>query len=267
MTIGVAQLDQSTPAIVAAQALGYLKANAVFAQLVARDWDNEVVQYGGSVVIPFLGALTANDKAANTAVTLQSPADTGVTVTLNKHKEVSFIIEDIGRAVARPDVLGAYIEDGVKIIAEAIDSDIAGLYSTLSQTLAATTGLGDDDFRNVDYKLNTAKAPNTDRSFVLAPAGQYELLGLERFVSSDFAPLGGVSGLDSALLGRYMGFNCYMDQNVVFSTSWKNIAFHKNAFVLVSRPLPAAPANSGGGAVRYGRRRYRDTRDHGLQSI
>ena len=105
MTIGVAQLNDSTPAIVAAQALGYLKANAVFAQLVARDWDNEVVQYGGSVVIPFLGALTANDKAANTAVTLQSPADTGVTVTLNKHKEVSFIIEDIGRAVARPDVL------------------------------------------------------------------------------------------------------------------------------------------------------------------
>ena len=48
------------------------------------------------------GALTVNDKAANTAVTLQTPDDSAVSVTLNKHKEVSFLIEDIARAFARP---------------------------------------------------------------------------------------------------------------------------------------------------------------------
>ena len=264
MTIGVSQLDDSTPAIVAAQALGYLQANTVFAQLVARDWDNEVAQFGGSVTIPFLGALTANPKVGGTAVTLQSPADTAKTVILNKHPEVTFVIEDIGRTIARPDVLAGYIEDGIKVIAEEIDSDIGALYSTFLQTLDATGGLGDDDFRNARMKLNSARAPNSDRSFVLSEDAEYELLGLERFVSADFAGVGGVSSLDSARIGSYMGFNCYMNQNVNYSSNWKNLAFHKNAIVLASRPLSSAPLGAGVVQSRYGRRRHRHTCDHEL---
>ena len=244
--IGATELSNSIPTIVAAQALGYLKANTVFAQLVARDWDNDVAQYGDTVSIPFLGALSANDKAQDTAVTLQTPSDTEVSVVLNKHKEVSFIIEDVGRAFARPDVLSGYIEDGIKIVAEAIDSDIAGLYSGLSQTLDATTGLAEDDFRNARMKLNAAKAPLSDRAFVLSEDGEYELLAIERFVNREYEGLSdGPAGLISAFAGRFMGFECFMNQNTVFSTDWKNIAFQKNAFVLASRPLPPAPAGAG----------------------
>ena len=233
MTVGVTQLDQSTPTVVAAQALGYLQANTVFAQLVARgDWDDKVAQCGDTVKTRLPGALTANDKAGGTAEMFQSPADTGVTVTLDKHKEVSFTIEDI----ARLDVPNGYIEDAVKGIAEAIDSDIAGLYSGLTQSGDATAGLGEDDFRNARRKLNAAKAPNADRSFVLSASAEYELLGIDKFINRD---------LDGAFVGRFMGFDCYMSQNVTFSTDWKNIAFHKNAFVLVSRPLPRAPDGSG----------------------
>lgn len=93
------------PTIVAANALGYLKNNTVLARLVARDWDNQVATHGQTIKIGYPGTLSANDKAASTVITLQQPSVSEYTVTLNKHKEVSFLIEDFGRALARPDWL------------------------------------------------------------------------------------------------------------------------------------------------------------------
>ena len=116
--ITATQLSNSIPTLIAAQALGYLKANTVLAQLVSRDWDNEISQYGQTVNVPFTGALSVNDKTQGAVVTLQAPADTKVSVTLNKHKEVSFLVEDFGRALARPDFLQAYVGDGLALIAE-----------------------------------------------------------------------------------------------------------------------------------------------------
>ena len=92
-----AELNDSIATIIAAEALGYLQANTVLAQLVSRDWDDEIAQAGQVIRIPFTGALSANDKAEGSVVTLQNAADTKVDVTLNKHKEVSFLIEDFGR--------------------------------------------------------------------------------------------------------------------------------------------------------------------------
>ncbi len=244
--ITLTELSTAIPTIVAAEALGYLKANTVMAQLVARDWDSDIAEYGVAVSLEFLGALSVNDKDVDTVVTLQTPATTAVDVVLDQHKEVSFLIEDIGKALARPDVLSGYIEDALKVVAEQIDADLAGLYSGLSQTIDATAGLDEDDFRNGRMKLNAAKAPLTDRFGVVSEDGEYELLGIDEFINSDYERLGtSPAGLINSYAGRFMGFDIFMDQNIVFSTNWKNLLFHKNAFVLASRPLPPAPAGAG----------------------
>ena len=74
-------LNNSIPTIIAAKALGYLKANTVLARLVNRDWSNEVARYGQVVSIPSTGALVANNKSANTVVTLQVPDDSSAAIT------------------------------------------------------------------------------------------------------------------------------------------------------------------------------------------
>jgi hypothetical protein len=84
----------------------------VLARLVARDWDNDVASYGHAVKIPIRGTVSANAKAADTAITLNAPTDTNYTVTLDQHYEVSFIIEDVARLQARPDYLNGYIAEG-----------------------------------------------------------------------------------------------------------------------------------------------------------
>src|SRR5438067_1662619 len=130
--ITTTEVNDGIATIIAKAALGRLRSNAVLANLIARDWDDEVATYGETVQIPFRGSLSVNDKAANTNYTLQTPADTKVSCQLSKHKEVSFVIEDLARALARPDYLMGYIDDGVIAIAEQIDADIAALYSGLS---------------------------------------------------------------------------------------------------------------------------------------
>jgi hypothetical protein len=243
--ITVAELNDSMPTIVAAEALGYLKANTVLARLVRRVWDDQPRTKGQVIKIPFTGALVASDKAANTVVTLQAAADTAVSLTLNKHKETSFLIEDPGKVFATPDYLTAYIQDGMKVIAEAIDGDIAALYAGFSQTIDATLGLGEDDAREARRLLNAAKAPLADRSLVLHEDAEFEMLGIERVVNRDYAEALGAAAAN-AFITRFAGFNVFLDQKIaVAGGQCKNLAFHRDAIAIASAPLPQAPAGLG----------------------
>lgn len=244
-TIGVGELDQSIATIIAAKALGHLKANTVLAQLVNRDFDEEVAVYGQVITIPIRGTLAAHAKSDDTVVTQNVPTDTAYTVTLNQHYEVTFRLEDIGKALARPDYLNGYIEDGLKVLSEQIDTTIGALYSGLSQTIDASTGLTEAHFREARRLLNSAKAPLSDRWFVLHEDAEKEALGLEKLTNRDYTGDAGAAALRDGYLGRYAGFNLAMSQNIPVSTTCKNLAFQRDAMVLATRPLPAPPAGTG----------------------
>lgn len=240
------ELANAIPTIVAANALGYLKANIVLAGIVARDWDQEVAQYGEAVKIPFTGALSVNDKAEDTVVTLQAPTLTAVTVTLNKHKEVSFIIEDIGRILSRPDLLGQYVTDAMGVMVEQIETDIAALYSGLSQTIDATTGLFEDDFREAQRLANSAKVPTVGRWAVLHEDAYKEAQAIEKFINRDYQGDAGMAAIKQGFLGQFAGWNAVMSQKIaVAGGQCKNLFIHKNALVLATRPLPPAPTELG----------------------
>ena len=93
--ITLTEVDVAIPEFWSATALGALKANTVMAQLVRRDFDNQIATQGDTVNITRRGALSVNTKTANTPVTLQNPTNTNIPVVLDQHKEVSMLIEDI----------------------------------------------------------------------------------------------------------------------------------------------------------------------------
>jgi hypothetical protein len=243
--ITVAEVNETIATVIAAQALGALKANTVMARLVRRDWDSEVATHGQTIQIPYGGALTVNPKAANAAVTLQTPGDSVYTLTLNHHEEVSFLIEDMAKALARPDWLSTYMADGIKAIAEKIDADLTALYAGLTQTIDATAGLAETHLRTARRLLNAAKAPLSDRFLVLHEDAEYEALGIEKLVNRDYAEALGALAAD-AYVGRTHGFATFMDQKItVAGGQCKNIAFHRDAFCMATRTLPLAPAGTG----------------------
>lgn len=244
-TIGTSQVSNSIPAVVAAKALGYLKANTVFARLVNRDWDNEVAQYGQTVSIPYGGTLTSHAKSAGTAITLNQPSDNKYTVTLDQHREVSFVIEDIAKAFAKPNWWDIYVAQSMAVLAEYIDAQIAAKYSGFSQTINATTGLTVAGILNARRYLNSAKAPMQNRVAVLHEDAEYEMLNLEKVTNSNYVQaLGNLAA--NSMIGRFGGFDFFLDQQVVVSSGQcKNMFFHRDALVLATRPLALAPAGWG----------------------
>lgn len=245
--ITIAEVDVSIPEFWAATALGALKANTVMAQLVRRDFDNVLAMRGDTVNVTRRGTLSVNDKAANTAVTLQAPANSNIPVVLDKHKEVSFLIEDVASAKAVEDAVN-YVEDAAIILGETIDYDLLGLYTEAGSFVGA---VGDDLDVPITVaarkSLNDQKCPQRGRVLVIGSGPEASLLNKEQFTSSDFG--GDVSrvAVIEANLGRKYGFDFFMDQQVrePVATQIHNIAFHRDAFVLVTRLLPAPPAGSG----------------------
>ena len=245
MTVNATNHADFIPEIWAAQALGYLKANTVMLNLVNHDYDNEIARDGDTINVSSRGSLTVRTKSAGTQISSDSPTGTTKAITVS-HKYISFVVEDLAEAQARPDLIDGYIGDGIAMIAEDIDASLLALYSGFSTTaIDATSGIGVDDLTEARRILNAAKVPQTGRSIVWHEDAEAEILQLAAFTNAQNDPAN-ATALQLATMGRKYGFGHYMDQQVVATGGeCKNLAFHRDAMAFVSRRLPDPPANVG----------------------
>jgi len=228
---------EALPTIVAAQALGALSSNMALMRLVNRNYDNEVASYGQTLNIPIRGSLTANAKSEGSDVTINAPTYTKAQVVLNQHYEVTFGEEDISIMLSRPDSIEGYATDAVIVLLEKIEATIAALYATFAQSIDATAGLAEDDFREAQRLLNSAKAPMSNRWAVLHEDAFFEAQGIERIVNRDYAESLGSIAADR-YQGRAYGFNIFLDQNIAVATAeCKNLFGHPDSIVFVTRPM------------------------------
>lgn len=245
--ITLAEVDVAIPEFWSATALGALKANTVMAQLVRRDFDNEIATQGDTVNVIRRGALSVNAKAANTNVTLQNPANTNIPIVLDTHNEVSFLIEDIASAKAIENALD-YVEDAAIVIAEDVDTQLLSLVGTAgAQVGAFADDLDVPAIVAARKSLNDRKSPQRGRVMVIGSGPEASLLSKIEFTSTDFGGDTSRVAIIEANLGKRFGFDFFMDQQVLedVATEVRNIGFHRDAFVLVSRTLPLPPAGSG----------------------
>jgi len=70
------------------------EAKLVMADKVLR-FDQDVVGRGDTIHIPNVSNLSATAKVAETQVTLQSPTEGVTDISIDKHFETSFLVEDI----------------------------------------------------------------------------------------------------------------------------------------------------------------------------
>jgi len=162
-TVQATHVDDTIPTLVADQALGALFGHLQLAAVADRNWEPDVAQYGQTVNVPIRGALTANDKAAGSDVTLQQPNTTFAAITLSAHKEVSLLFEDVAVAFAKTDNVGGYARDAAIVIAEAIE--VAGFveaYTNFTTNADIGTAATDLDTATVllgRKRMKDAKVP------------------------------------------------------------------------------------------------------------
>ena len=111
----------------------------VMANLIKR-FDSLVTGKGDTINIPNLSNLSASDKTASTQVTLQSPTESNTQILINKHKESSFLIEDLLKVQSNYELMAEYTSKAGESIARQIDTDVLGEYTNFTNTDVGTYG-------------------------------------------------------------------------------------------------------------------------------
>ena len=247
--------DPFIPEIWANTALEVLRSRSVLSRIVTRDTDVAAFQQGDVLHIPYPGTFTAQDKAAGTAVTLQAPAGSTVNVTLNKHKEVSFLFEDFARAVAQGQTMEQYMAAMTEPLVAAIEDDLFALYAGLSTSVGTSgTDITAQTVRDAWKALSDNKCPAGNRHLVVSTKDAMALLGdssLASFFAFNESARGDIS--QGEISRNLYGFRVWWSDRVpvVAGTpdSTKNLALDPGALILAMRGLPTPPEGTGARAA------------------
>lgn len=210
--------DALIPEIWSREALLTLMSNTIMAQLVHRDFSNQIANEGDVVNTSRPADFSGKRKTDADNVTDQDAISANIPVPLDQHVHVSFVIKDGELSKALPDLLERYMEPAAREIAEKVDQVLTGqvcrlLGNQVGQPGAVTSLNVDDYILDADEKLNDNRAPKFGRYLVMSSRFNRAALGAEIVVEADKRGDQGTA-LREASVGRIYGFDSFMDQNV-----------------------------------------------------
>ncbi len=236
----------------------FLKAKLVMGNLVKRIQHNG--KPGDILHIPDLTELVANDKAAGTAITLQSPTEGKFDLTIDKHKHSAFLIEDILDVQSAYALRSEYTMSAGYAIAKQMDSDLIGLGSGLSNAKIASNGttawdstgagngadITDAGIRAAIEDLDNADVPLDQRYLVIHPTHKNVLLAIARFTEQAYYATTASGGpIQSGEFGEIYGVKVFCTTQVPSVTAGdgstvhhRNLLFQKDAFVIAEQISP-----------------------------
>ena len=219
---------------------------------------------------------SANAKAEATAVTIQANLESELTITVDRHFEYSRLIEDIVEVQALSSLRQFYTEDAGYQLALKVDTDLinaatgfgdgtrtqspsdasswvnsnsyyvnasSGLATFAADTVATGDNFTDLALREAIKLMDDADVPMDGRVLVIPPAARKSIMGIDRYVSSDFV---GGRGVESGLIGNLYGVDVYVSSNApTLETAAQNsggsidvrgcLFFHKDALVMAEQ--------------------------------
>lgn len=231
-------------------ALEVLRANINLAKLVTTDSDVAAFQVGQTLHIPYTGTFVANTKTEGSNVTTQTPTATDTQVTLNKHKEVTFLVEDFAQALADTNYLRQYYMDAAVVaIAEQVETDLLALVASFStQVGTAGTALTASTLRTVNQTFTTNKVPAGNRHIVIDPKDTASLLSDTslQYYFANATP----EDIENGILARNLYGLTVHESQLLTKTGTSpvqtdGVALDPGAIILATRTLPMAPAGTG----------------------
>tara|TARA_R110002050_G_scaffold96053_1_gene199873 strand:+ start:1020 stop:2012 length:993 start_codon:yes stop_codon:yes gene_type:complete len=273
--VNKAKADKFIPEIWSDEIIAAFQKNLKMAPLVKRL--SMTGKKGDLIHVPKPIRGEANAKVADTAVTIQANTETELQITIDRHFEYSRFIEDIVEVQALSSLRQFYTEDAGYQLAVTVDTDLmnaatgfgdgtrttapantganwvntnsyyfnaaAGLAAYATDTVTAGDNFTDLGFREAIKKMDDANVPMDNRCLVIPPAARKSIMGIERYVSSDFV---GGRGVETGLIGNLYGVDVYVSANCpVIEVAAQNSAstldtrgclfFHKDALVLAEQ--------------------------------
>ena len=240
-TITSANVASAIVKLVAADALPALMGN-----LVNRDYEPSLAQAGDTINVPIPPTLVANNIAEGGTVTTQNPSLGNAQIVLNTHAEATFLVPDVTKILAVPDLLKLYMQPAVVALAERIESDLLGLYAQFSALTPVGTGgtaLTEAVVDSAETALFNTKVPASASKYLVVDANAYSALRqIPRFSEYNSVGEAGLRVIVDGAVGKMKDFYIFRSQFVAKTGSspvtTHNLAFSKNAIGLVVRRLP-----------------------------
>ena len=236
-TTGTTAAAKFIPEFWAHPAQRALENNLVMAKRVFRPaWSGG--RKGNKINIPKVSNLTASSVSGGT-VTPTATTEGEIEITLDKHYYSAVEVEDIAAIQADYDLLQEYSGKISYALEKQIDTDLANLYSGLSQQVGtAGVSIIEDTMLNGIQLLDEADCAEEDRTALYAPASKRAMLKIENFINASKMGLGKEGPLIKGLWGEIYGVPQFFSNNVQTSGGRHNLLFWKEAFALAMQAEP-----------------------------
>ena len=203
---------------------------------------------GDTINIPMPVRGSANQKLTETQVTLVADASENKQIVVDQHWEYSRLIEDITSVQALASMRKFYTQDAGYALATKVDSDLVATAIASFSTVGHATDTGlivpavagsagdfsDAAFRDAIQILDDADVPMDNRKLVVPPAARNHIMGIDRYVSSDFV---NGKGVVNGKIGELYGINVYVSTNLPDNGSGEKpcLLFHTDALVIAEQ--------------------------------
>lgn len=206
------------------------------------DRSEEVMDGGNIVYTPNITEISANSKTNGAAVTLNSPTETAITLTIDQWYESSFAIEDREAAQVKHSytIMETYSRNAAYSIAKELDTAIAELFSGFNNSVgASTTAVADSEIRQAIAYLDAGNIPQEDRAFFFDPTVFWtQLQNIDKFSLAINSPV--QDPIAKKPLAYLYGLPVYITTQVQYvsgTTGRYNALAHKDAIHWATSPL------------------------------
>ena len=204
-----------------AQGLMALRQNAVMPRLVNKSYSALAAQKGSVINVPIPSAIAARDVSPSvTLITNTDSAPTVAQVTLDFWKAASFQLSDSDMVSAMDGTVPMQASEAIKSLANAVDAYIlgksVGFYGAAGTAGTTPFNTSLTVAGTARKLLNKQLAPMDFRYAVLDPDAESNLLLNTNILQAD--QRGDAAGIRDGAIGRTLGFEWAMDQNVTSYT-------------------------------------------------
>lgn len=222
------------------------------------DRSSELADGGSTLYTPNLTEMSANAKSNATAVTLNAPTDTKITLAVDQWYEVSFAIEDREAAQVKHSyyLQERYAKNAGYTMAKKLEVALATLFSGFSTTVgASTTNLADSEIRAAIAALESNGIDtSTDVAFFLSPNVFWkQVQNLDKFSLAVNSPVNDPTAKTPK--ATLYGIPVYVSNNIQYvsgTTGRVNALAHRDALHFATSPLGSGGSMGSSMTGKYG---------------
>lgn len=233
------------PTVIAQEVIRQFPGYMNLAKFVSKDTDwtgNDFATYGDTLDIVKPGSLTVKTKTAGAEMESQAPAADKVQVSLDQHKYIDVLDEDITKMLRKPNLQEEYARRMAIELAENVEEYLLGLHASISETVSwdnssATTI--ENSFLAIRSWFSRKKVPlQMDKGFFADTSIVDKLLTIDKYTSDDYTQKGAIAEGSIRKVYQIKTFESQLIQTSGSPVARHNVALTPYGMVLVNRPMP-----------------------------